>query len=154
MARVPYLDAADLDEADRPLLARPINLFRGLAHSPDRLARFHAIGDWIRHESEVDLRLRELAILQVGYLTRSHYEYAHHIRIGRDFGLSDDDIRLVLGLSREEVVARRDAQVPLRARMGTGWDVAHAALFLASDPAGFITGVALPVDGGQALKTG
>ncbi|HEY1570614.1 MAG TPA: SDR family NAD(P)-dependent oxidoreductase [Pseudonocardiaceae bacterium] len=59
-----------------------------------------------------------------------------------------------LGLSREEVVARRDAQVPLRARMGTGWDVAHAALFLASDEAGFITGVALPVDGGQTLKIG
>ena len=95
MARVPYLDAADLDEADRPLLARPINLFRGLAHSPDGLAHFHAIGDWIRHRSGVDPRLWELAILQVGYLTRSRYEYAHHIRIGRDFGLSDDDIRLV-----------------------------------------------------------
>ena len=59
-----------------------------------------------------------------------------------------------LGLSREEVVAQRDAQVPLRARMGTAWDVAHAALFLASDEAGFITGAALPVDGGQTLKTG
>jgi NAD(P)-dependent dehydrogenase (short-subunit alcohol dehydrogenase family) len=59
-----------------------------------------------------------------------------------------------LGLTREEVVARRDAQVPLRGRMGTAWDVAHAALFLASDQAGFITGVALPVDGGQTLKVG
>lgn len=95
MARVPYLDAGDLDDADRRLLARPINLFRGLAPSPDGLARCHAVGDWIRHQSGVDPRLRELAILRVGYLTRSHYEYAHHIRIGRDFGLSDDDIRLV-----------------------------------------------------------
>ncbi|HEX3647972.1 MAG TPA: SDR family oxidoreductase, partial [Pseudonocardiaceae bacterium] len=59
-----------------------------------------------------------------------------------------------LGLSREDVVARRDAQVPLRGTMGTAWDVAHAALFLASDEAGFITGVALPVDGGQTLKVG
>ncbi|HEY1570611.1 MAG TPA: carboxymuconolactone decarboxylase family protein [Pseudonocardiaceae bacterium] len=95
MARVPYLDVADLDDADRPLLARPINLFRGLANSPDGLARFHAIGEWIRHQSGVDARLRELAILQVGYLARSPYEYSHHIEIGRDFGLSDDDIRLV-----------------------------------------------------------
>jgi NAD(P)-dependent dehydrogenase (short-subunit alcohol dehydrogenase family) len=59
-----------------------------------------------------------------------------------------------LGLSRAEVVAARDAQVPLRGKMGTGWDVAHAAVFLASDEARFITGVALPVDGGQTLKIG
>jgi len=59
-----------------------------------------------------------------------------------------------LGLSREEVIAARNAQIPLRGKMGTGWDVAHAAVFLASDEAGFITGVALPVDGGQTLKVG
>lgn len=36
-----------------------------------------------------------MAILQVGYLTRSVYEYTHHIKIGRDFGVSDDDIRAI-----------------------------------------------------------
>jgi NAD(P)-dependent dehydrogenase (short-subunit alcohol dehydrogenase family) len=60
----------------------------------------------------------------------------------------------VLDISRDELVARRDAQVPLRGKMGTAWDVAHAALFLASDEAGFITGVILPVDGGQSGKVG
>ena len=35
--------------------------------------------------------------------------------------------------SRAEVEAERDAKVPLRKKMGTGWDVANAALFLASD---------------------
>jgi NAD(P)-dependent dehydrogenase (short-subunit alcohol dehydrogenase family) len=38
--------------------------------------------------------------------------------------------------------------------LGTAWDVAHAALFLASDEARFITGVALPVDGGQSARIG
>src|SRR5215471_17134736 len=52
------------------------------------------------------------------------------------------------GKSRAEVAAGRDARVPLRHKMGTAWDVANAALFLASDEANFITGVALPVDGG------
>ena len=42
----------------------------------------------------------------------------------------------------------RDSQVPLGKTMGTGWDVANAALFLASDEASFVTGVTLPVDGG------
>jgi hypothetical protein len=37
--------------------------------------------------------------------------------------------------------------------MGTGWDVAYAALFLACDEAKFITGVALPVDGGRSCRT-
>lgn len=60
----------------------------------------------------------------------------------------------VMADTREEVVALRDAKVPLRGKMGTAWDVANAALFLNSDEASFITGVALLVDGGQSLKIG
>ena len=58
----------------------------------------------------------------------------------------------VSGKSRAEVAAARDARVPLRHKMGTAWDVANAALFLASDEANFITGVALPVDGGALVQ--
>ncbi|MBV8425745.1 MAG: SDR family oxidoreductase [Hyphomicrobiales bacterium] len=58
------------------------------------------------------------------------------------------------GKSRAEIAASRDAQVPLRHKMGTAWDVANAALFLASDEANFITGVALPVDGGALVRIG
>src|SRR6266446_3283839 len=56
--------------------------------------------------------------------------------------------------NRAEIAAERDAKVPLRGKMGTGWDVANAALFLASDEANFITGVALPVDGGALVRVG
>ena len=56
--------------------------------------------------------------------------------------------------SRAEVAAERDAKVPLRGRMGTAWDVANAALFLAAEEADFITGVALPVDGGALVRVG
>ncbi|HUK60304.1 MAG TPA: SDR family NAD(P)-dependent oxidoreductase [Stellaceae bacterium] len=58
------------------------------------------------------------------------------------------------GKTRAEVAAMRDARVPLRHKMGTAWDVANAALFLASDEASFITGVALPVDGGALVNIG
>jgi NAD(P)-dependent dehydrogenase (short-subunit alcohol dehydrogenase family) len=58
------------------------------------------------------------------------------------------------GKTRAEVAAMRDAKVPLRKKMGTAWDVANAALFLASDEANFITGAALPVDGGALVKIG
>ena len=93
MARVPYLNAEDLAEESRQLLARPGNLFRALAHSPEALRNFLRLGGYIRTGSTLDGRLRELAILQVGYLTRSEYEYAHHIEIGRTFGVTDDDLR-------------------------------------------------------------
>ncbi len=53
--------------------------------------------------------------------------------------------------SVEEMVRQRDALVPL-GHMGDAWDVAHAAVFLASDESKFITGIELVIDGGITLK--
>ncbi|MEP9352263.1 SDR family oxidoreductase [Xanthobacter sp. KR7-65] len=50
-----------------------------------------------------------------------------------------------------EMVAARDAACPT-GKMGTAWDIAKAALFLASDDAAYITGVSLPVDGGLSCR--
>jgi NAD(P)-dependent dehydrogenase (short-subunit alcohol dehydrogenase family) len=64
------------------------------------------------------------------------------------------DTRMRLsGRSREDIVAERNHRIPLK-RGGTGWDVANAAVFLASDEASFITGVNLPVDGGSLARIG
>ena len=62
------------------------------------------------------------------------------------------EARVAQGVSREEVIAARDRRIPLGRKMGTAWDVAHASLFLHSDEARFITGVALPVDGGAWIS--
>ncbi|MDP1618739.1 SDR family NAD(P)-dependent oxidoreductase [Phenylobacterium sp.] len=58
------------------------------------------------------------------------------------------------GQDVEAVRQARGARVPLGAKMGTAWDTAYAALFLASDEAAFITGVLLPVDGGMSSRIG
>jgi NAD(P)-dependent dehydrogenase (short-subunit alcohol dehydrogenase family) len=58
------------------------------------------------------------------------------------------------GIPKDELIRQRDARVPLGQKMGTAWDVAFAALFLTSDEARFITGVMLPVDGGQSVRIG
>jgi len=58
------------------------------------------------------------------------------------------------GISKEDLIKARDSMVPLKGGMGSGWDTAYAALFLASDEAKFITGAVLPVDGGQCAKIG
>lgn len=52
--------------------------------------------------------------------------------------------------SVDDMVAARNAKTPM-GRMGTAWDIANAALFLASDAAGYVSGVCLPVDGGLTL---
>ncbi len=122
MARLPYLEKSDLPEADHDILSRDINLYKILAHSPNAARAFQGLGRFIRFESKLDPRLREMAILMVGYLARSPYEYSHHIKIGRDFGVSDDDIRGLIeeaegrsssldNLSKTVLVAAREMTV-------------------------------------------
>lgn len=57
------------------------------------------------------------------------------------------------GVDRVEVAARRAAMVPM-GHQGTSWDVANAALFLASEESAFVTGAVLAVDGGFTLRAG
>jgi alkylhydroperoxidase family enzyme len=96
MARVPYLDKSDLAEADQDLLNRPISLFKALVNSPKAARAFSGLGGYIRYGSKLDPRLRELAILQVGWLARSPYEWSHHVKLGHDFGVSDADVQALI----------------------------------------------------------
>jgi alkylhydroperoxidase family enzyme len=96
MARVPYVDAKDVASEHRDLLGdHPINIRRALANSPNAARVNGALAMHIRQGSRLDPRLRELAILQVGYCAHCVYEYAHHVEIAREFGVSDDDIRAI-----------------------------------------------------------
>lgn len=93
MARLPYIERADLPAEHQDLIKREITLYKQLAHSPAMLRAFQGLGYNIRFGSRMDARLRELAILQVGWLARSAYEWSHHIKIAYDFGLTDADIQ-------------------------------------------------------------
>ena len=87
MARLPYIDLTDAP--------RRSNVARALANSPNGSKKNSGLAMYIRHESTLDPRLRELAILQVGYVTRQPYEYAHHCALALEFGCSEDDIRAI-----------------------------------------------------------
>jgi alkylhydroperoxidase family enzyme len=101
MARLPYLQQSDLAAEHRDLLAPRAsdgvvpNLYRVLAHGPAVMRKQNALAMHIRHDSRLDPRLRELAILQVGYATRQPYEYSHHVKLAMEFGCSEDDVRAI-----------------------------------------------------------
>ena len=71
-----------------------------------------------------------------------------------DTPMAINGVAQATGRSNDETRALRSSRVPLKAQMGTAWDTAYAALFLASDEAKFITGVLLPVDGGMSARVG
>ncbi len=98
----------------------------------------------------VNALTQELAIENAGFGVRVNAVMPGLI----DTPMAVDGWAAALGVSRDQIRAERDRLVPLRRRMGTGWDVAHAALYLASDEAEFVTGVVLPVDGGQCARVG
>ena len=123
MARLSYLDKEDLAEDDQDLLSCNINLFRAMVHSPKAARAIGRMGAFIRGQSQIDGRLRELAILQVGYSTRTEYEYSHHIEIGRGFGVSDDDIRALA----EDTAGRATDLVPVaKAVLRAAREMPHA----------------------------
>ena len=93
MARVPYLTVDDLADEDKDLLKRGITLHRALVNSPNAARAFGGLGQFIRFKSKLDPRLRELAILQVGWMEKSEYEFTHHVKIGKEFGVTDEDIQ-------------------------------------------------------------
>ncbi len=86
--------------------------------------------------------------------------FRHGIRVNAIMpGLMDTPMAIgghsdARNIDPDELRASRDRMVPLRGGQGTAWDVAYASLYLASDEARFVTGVILPVDGGQLAKIG
>ncbi|HEY4254564.1 MAG TPA: carboxymuconolactone decarboxylase family protein [Roseomonas sp.] len=96
MARVPYRTVDDLAPENKDLLKRGIALHRGLVNSPGGARAFQGLGQYIRYGSKLDPRLREIAILQVGWMAQSAYEWSHHVKIGMDFGVQESDIRAIV----------------------------------------------------------
>ena len=134
MALVPYLDEEDLDESVRDLLSIPINVMRAAANSPGGLRSFATLPSWIQTGCELDPRLRELVIIQVGYITRSEYELAHHVGIGLEVGLLEADFKNLIAFNAgephdldelEELALEATRQITLD-REATGRDVPAA----------------------------
>ena len=95
---------------------RVLNIFATLAHHPELMRRWLVFGNHILGKSTFPPRERELAILRVGYLCQSEYEWGQHVLIARRCGISDEEIARV-------------AKGPA----APGWSAADAAVLRAAD---------------------
>lgn len=81
-----------------PARGRVLNIFRTLAHHPKLLKRWTVFGNHVLFKSTLPPRERELVILRIGWLCRSEYEWGQHVRIGREAGLTEEEIcRIPIG---------------------------------------------------------
>jgi alkylhydroperoxidase family enzyme len=121
--RIEPLDESQWDEESRPMLeamkafggGRVLNIFATLGHNPRLLKNWMVFGTHVLNKSTLPPRERELVILRVGWLCQAEYEWAQHVVIGKQVGLTDDEItRIVKGPE-------------------AGWDARDKALLQATD---------------------
>lgn len=104
MPRLAPLSDEEMDADTRALLGagvvgvgrgRVLNIFRTLARHPKLMKRWLVFGNHVLAKSSLAARERELAILRVGWICRSEYEWGQHVVIGRASGLSDAEIERI-----------------------------------------------------------
>lgn len=104
MARIPYLNAEDLAPEHRSILelgvrepgGAPMNLYRAMLNSPNCRRAQNEFSRYFRQDSRLDHRLREFAILQVGYSSRQPYEWSHHVKTSQKMGFTEGDIQALI----------------------------------------------------------
>lgn len=74
---------------------RPLNIFATLARHPKLLKRWIVFANHVLFKSTLPPREREIAILRIGWLCRSGYEWTQHVAIGKQTGLTDEEIRRI-----------------------------------------------------------
>ncbi|WP_422745993.1 carboxymuconolactone decarboxylase family protein [Mycobacterium sp. WMMD1722] len=109
------------------------NLLATLARHPKLTRAFLRFNVHLLFDSTLPPRLRELAVLRVAHLLDSEYEWRHHVHMGRDVGLTDEQID---GAARGEAVDELDQAVltaanELQAKANVSdrtWDILSAHL--------------------------
>jgi alkylhydroperoxidase family enzyme len=99
-ARLPYLKRNDFPEADRGIWddfvkARgtdPGHIHRIVGNAPNLLRRFVDLANELRHGTQLDPKLRELALMTVGRLTGAEYEFTHHWNMSLAIGVKREQL--------------------------------------------------------------
>jgi 4-carboxymuconolactone decarboxylase len=99
MARVGYVTTTEAQGDAREVFAKMekrgsaiINLHRALANSPNMLRNFMRLGNSLLLHGVLPPALRELAVLRIAQMTGAGYEWAHHVPIARQAGVSEEQV--------------------------------------------------------------
>ena len=85
MARVPYVDV--------PEGALPFNIFRAFANAPEVAKGYSSLGGRLLFSGTLEPKIRELVINAISVKLDCAYEWSHHVGMGRDAGITDDELR-------------------------------------------------------------
>lgn len=94
--KIPLPNEADLPEDIRERIkASPINVTRMMANVPASLPGFQEFAGSILFKAEFDPKMREIAVCRVARATKAHYEWWHHVRIAKHFGVTDEEVAAI-----------------------------------------------------------
>lgn len=98
-SRIEPVDMADADGELADILehaltrgGEPLNIFGVLGRHPKLLKRFNLMGGFLLNKGLLPAREREIVILRIGWNARAVYEFGQHTVIGKEAGLTDDEI--------------------------------------------------------------
>jgi alkylhydroperoxidase family enzyme len=133
MARLPYLTREELPEADRDIWdkfvqargSEPGHVHRIVANAPNLLRRFLGLADELRNGTELDPKLRELALMTVGRIAKADYEFLHHWNISLRVGVKREQLEQLADFEhaavfndQERAVMRYAAEVTTNVNVG------------------------------------
>jgi alkylhydroperoxidase family enzyme len=88
-----------------------LNVFKVMAHTPELMESWWRMMALLFSRLQLDPRLRELAILRLFQVTRVEYGFAHHVRIGREAGVTDEQIAALDSYSTSDLFSALDKLV-------------------------------------------
>ncbi len=99
--RIPALDPADWTPAQDEAMGRQkirgnvANIFRTLSNHETLAKRWMVFANHILFKSTLPAREREILILRIGWLCQAGYEWGQHVIIGKNTGLTDEEIEAI-----------------------------------------------------------
>jgi 4-carboxymuconolactone decarboxylase len=134
MARLPLLDRDDLAQGDRAVYDRlqasrgvPTgNIWRALANAPNLLDRVLSLADELRHGVAIDKPYREIAVLMVGLVSGSQYEFDHHWNAAVKAGLPKKKLEQLADFETSPLFSQTERAVLRYAREASAGEVSDA----------------------------
>jgi alkylhydroperoxidase family enzyme len=117
--RIPYLTRDDLPAADREIFdqfvkersAQPGHIHRIVANAPNLLRRFLGLANELRNGTQLDPKLRELALMTVGRITGADYEFTHHWNISLKVGVRREQLEQLAAFETAPVFSDHERAV-------------------------------------------